>query len=82
MVYVQVLGTGCPKCEKLAAAVTDAASEMNLTYEFEKVTDIRKIIACGVMMTPALMINGVVKVVGKVPSSDELKALLAEASAL
>ncbi|GAB4322006.1 MAG: thioredoxin family protein [Candidatus Zixiibacteriota bacterium] len=76
MVQVQVLGTGCPKCVKLASATEDAARQLQMDVQIEKVTDIDKIMSYGVMMTPALVVNGAVKVVGKVPSVDELKTLL------
>lgn len=74
---IQVLGTGCPKCKKLAEAVDTAAKELQLDYELEKVTDINQIMAYGVMMTPALAVDGSVKMVGKVPSIEEIKRLLA-----
>ena len=74
---IQILGTGCAKCEKLAQAADIAAKEMGLDYELEKVTDITKIMAFGVMMTPALAVDGDVKVVGKVPSVEDIKELLA-----
>lgn len=73
---IQILGTGCPKCKKLAEAAEAAAKELQLEYELEKVMDINQIMAFGVMMTPALAIDGQVKLVGKVPSVDELKKLL------
>ncbi len=76
MKKIQVLGTGCPKCKKLAEMVDAAAEEMGIEYELVKVTDINEIMAFGVMMTPALAVDGQVKVTGKVPSSDEIKALL------
>jgi small redox-active disulfide protein 2 len=74
---IQVLGTGCPKCEKLAEVAEAAAKALGIEYELVKVTDITEIVTFGVMMTPALVIDGEVKVVGKVPSEDEIKALLA-----
>jgi len=74
---IHVLGTGCPKCEKLAEAAEAAAVAAGIEYELVKVTDITEIMTFGVMMTPALAIDGEVKVVGKVPSEDEIKALLA-----
>ena len=77
MKTIQVLGTGCPKCEKLAEVAEAAAKALGIEYELVKVTDITEIITFGVMMTPALAIDGEVKVVGKVPSEDEIKALLA-----
>ena len=76
MKKIQILGTGCPKCKKLTLAAETAARESGLEYELEKVTDINEIIAFGVMMTPALVVDGEVKVVGKVPSPAELKAIL------
>lgn len=80
MLQLKILGTGCPKCEKLASAVTDVAQDLNLECDIEKVTDINEIIKYGVMMTPALVVDGQVKVVGKVPSFDELKSLLTAAA--
>ncbi|HDP95990.1 MAG TPA: thioredoxin family protein [Candidatus Aminicenantes bacterium] len=77
MKKIQILGTGCPKCEQLTRAAKAAADELGLEYELEKVSDINDIIAFGVMMTPALAVDGEVKVVGKVPSPAELKTLLA-----
>ncbi len=74
---LQVLGTGCPKCKKLAANAEEAAKELGLAVEIEKVTDIDKIIDFGVMSTPSLAIDGKVVVVGKVPSVEEIKKLLA-----
>lgn len=73
---IQILGGGCPKCNKLAETAEAAAKELQLDYEMEKVTDINQITAFGVMMTPALAVDGEVKVVGKVPSVDEVKGLL------
>ena len=74
---VKVLGTGCPKCEQLMKQTELAAEELGLECSIEKVTDIMKITGYGVMMTPALVVDGQVKVYGKVPSLDELKKLLA-----
>jgi small redox-active disulfide protein 2 len=76
MKKLQILGTGCPKCKKLAEATETAARELGIEYELEKVTEIDKIIDFGVMMTPALAVDGEVKVVGKVPTVAELKALI------
>lgn len=73
---IQILGTGCPKCKLLAETADKAATELGLTYELEKVTDINQIMNYGVMMTPALAVDGKVKLVGKVPSIEELKKLL------
>ncbi len=74
---LQVLGTGCPKCKKLAANAEEAAKELGLAVEIEKVTDIDKIIDFGVMSTPSLAIDGKIVVVGKVPSVEDIKKLLA-----
>ncbi len=76
MKKIQVLGTGCAKCQKLAANAEAAARELGVDYELEKVTDIAQIMAFGVMMTPALAVDGDVKVAGRVPSVAELKGLL------
>lgn len=74
---IQILGTGCAKCNALAMATEKAAQSLGLQYELEKVTDLRQIMAFGVMTTPALVVNGAVKVSGRVPSLDDLKKLLA-----
>jgi len=76
MKLLQVLGTGCPKCKRLAEATEEAAKAIGLEYRMEKVTDIRKIIGFGVLTTPALAVDGVVKVAGRVPSPEELRTLL------
>ena len=77
MMKLQVLGTGCPKCAKLAENAEAAAKAAGIEYELVKVTDINEIMAFGVMLTPALAVDGVVKVVGKVPNPEAIKALLA-----
>lgn len=74
---LQVLGTGCPKCKKLAAQVEEAAQAMGIDYELEKVTDLTEIVKFNVMMTPALAVDGAVKCYGRVPSIDELKQMIA-----
>ena len=76
MTKLQILGTGCPKCKKLAENAQAAAEELGAEYQVEKVTDINEIMKFGVMMTPALAIDGQVKVVGKVPSAEEIQKLL------
>jgi len=73
---IEILGTGCPKCEQLAANVKRAVEELGLTAEISKVTDIAEIANRGVMMTPALSVDGEVKTVGKIATVDEIKALL------
>lgn len=77
MKTILVLGTGCPKCKKLTEAAEKAAKEMGAEHQIEKVTDIYQIMSFGVMMTPALVVDGEVKVAGKVPSTEELKKMLA-----
>jgi len=74
---IQILGTGCPKCKKLAENTETAAKALGIEYTIEKVTGVNDIMKFGVMMTPALAVDGQVKVVGKVPSSDEIKKMLA-----
>jgi small redox-active disulfide protein 2 len=76
MTTIQILGTGCPKCKKLAENAEAAAKALGTEYAIEKVTDINEIMKFGVMMTPALAIDGQVKVVGKVPSPEEIRKML------
>ncbi len=76
MKKIQVLGTGCAKCKKLADNVQQAATTMNIDCEIEKITDINQIMAFGVMITPALVIDGKVLFSGKVPTSTELETYL------
>jgi len=77
MKKIRILGTGCPKCRKLAENAEAAAMELEIEFEIEKITDINDIMKFGVIMTPALAVDGQVKVVGKVPSVEELKAIIA-----
>jgi small redox-active disulfide protein 2 len=76
MALIQILGTGCPKCTKLAENAEAAAKALGLNYQLEKVTDLNKIMAFGVMLTPALVVDGQVKAVGKVPDIEAIKAML------
>jgi small redox-active disulfide protein 2 len=73
---IQILGSGCTKCRNLTAVAEQAAHELGLEYELEKVTDVKRYPDFGVMFTPALVVDGVVKLSGKVPSLDEAKNLL------
>jgi small redox-active disulfide protein 2 len=73
---IEILGTGCAKCEKLAQNAKKAVEEAGISCEVEKITDMTKIMSMGVMMTPALAVDGKVKVVGKIPSPDEIKKLI------
>ena len=76
MKSLKILGTGCPKCDKLAALTREAAEAAGIEFELEKVTDIQQIMQHGVAMTPALVVDGEVKLIGKVPSVDELKDII------
>jgi len=73
---LQILGTGCPKCKKLVANAEAAAEALGIEYEIEKVTDIREIVKFGVMLTPALVVDAEVKLVGKVADVEQIKDLL------
>lgn len=79
MKTIQILGTGCPKCRMLSDHAEEAAKALGIEYRLEKVTDIKAIIAFGVMSTPALAVDGTVKVAGRVPTVDALKEILASA---
>ena len=74
---IQILGTGCAKCNALTMATEKAAQSLGLPYELEKVTDLNRIMSFGVMTTPALVVDGQVKAAGKVPSVEQIKMLLA-----
>ena len=76
---IQILGTGCPKCRKLTANTEAAVETLGLDCEIEKITDITEIMDFGVMMTPAVAIDGEVKSAGKLLSTDQIKRLLSEA---
>lgn len=73
---IQILGTGCPKCEKLTGNAEAAAQAAGVDYTIEKVTDINDIMKFGVMMTPGLAVDGDVKSVGKVPTAAEIEKML------
>lgn len=73
---LQILGSGCPKCQKLAQNAQAAIDEVGLDATVEKVTDMDKIMEMGVAMTPALAIDGEVKSVGKVLSADKIADML------
>jgi small redox-active disulfide protein 2 len=70
---IQILGTGCPKCKKLAENAEAAVKQLGIDAQIEKVTDINQIMNFGVMMTPALAIDGKVKSAGKTLTVDEIK---------
>ena len=77
MKKIQILGTGCPKCKKLAENAELAAKQLGIEYQLEKVTKINDIMKFGVMITPALVIDGEVKSAGQVASAEDIKAMLA-----
>ncbi|TSA01019.1 MAG: thioredoxin family protein [Deltaproteobacteria bacterium] len=79
MKTLQILGTGCPNCRKLVEATEEAARHLGIPYRIEKVTEIEKIMAFGVMSTPALAIDGMVKFSGKVPTTEEIERILISA---
>jgi small redox-active disulfide protein 2 len=74
---IKVLGPGCPKCEKTAKIVQEALDEIGLEASVEKVTDVMKIAGYGVFGTPAVVVDGDVKCVGKIPSKDDVKSWIA-----
>jgi len=76
MKKIQILGTGCPKCKKLAENAETAAEALGIEYEIEKIKDINEIMKFGVMMTPALAVDGQVKIVGKVPSPEDIEKMI------
>ena len=75
---IEILGTGCPKCKKLNELVREAINEIGVSAEIIKITDINKIIDYGVMLTPALVIDGDVKVAGKIPEKEGIKRWIEE----
>ena len=76
MTRIQVLGPGCARCKVLYEHAEQAAKELGLDYEIEKITDITAIMGHGVMSTPALVVNGELKFSGRVPSAEQLKGIL------
>ncbi|MDY6969350.1 MAG: thioredoxin family protein [Spirochaetota bacterium] len=76
MKTIKILGSGCAKCNKLYDLSEKAAKELGVEYKLEKVSDINKITELGVMMTPALVVDGDVKISGKVPSFEDVKNMI------
>ncbi|HNX22543.1 MAG TPA: thioredoxin family protein [Spirochaetota bacterium] len=76
MIKIEVLGTGCAKCNKLEELARKASDDMGIEYELLKVKDVSKIMEYGVMVTPALVVNGEVKAAGKIPSIEEIKKMI------
>jgi small redox-active disulfide protein 2 len=79
--FIQVLGTGCAKCKTLHEIVKKAVEETGVDAEIEKVEDIQKIMAFEILMTPGLVIDGVVKAAGRVPNVEEVKKMIVAAEA-
>lgn len=77
---IQILGTGCAKGEKLAENTRQAAENLGLAYEMEKVTDLNQIMSFGVMTTPGLVVDGKVLVTGKVPAPGDIGKLIGQGS--
>jgi len=75
---IEILGVGCPKCKLLTANAEAAIKELNITADISKITDITKITEYGVMMTPALAVDGIVVSAGKVLSKDEIKKIISK----
>jgi small redox-active disulfide protein 2 len=75
---LEILGSGCPKCMKLEELTRAAASDLGVEAEISKVKDIKAIMNYGVMITPALVVDGEVKVAGKVPSVEEIKKMISK----
>ncbi len=76
MKKIQILGTGCAKCQKLAENTQQAADNLGFDYEMEKVTDINQIMSFGIMTTPGLAVDGKVLLAGKVPAVTDIEKML------
>ncbi len=76
MKEIEILGPGCSRCQKLAEVTRVAAAEINLECNIVKVTDYKEYSSYGIVMTPALVVDGVVKSSGKIPSVNEIKSML------
>jgi small redox-active disulfide protein 2 len=73
---ILVIGPGCGRCKTLLQLTEQAVKDLGVTAEINKVTDLKQIMALGVMMTPALAVNGTIKLAGRVPTLEEVKKLL------
>ena len=78
MTKIEILGTGCAKCARLYANVEQAVNDLGITAEVVKVEDLDAIVESGIMLTPALLINGEVVAEGRVPDVNEIKSMLTE----
>lgn len=76
MTHIEILGPGCSKCQLLYQRADQAAKELGIEYEITKVSDIQTILNYGIMTTPGLVVNGALKLSGRVPSAEQLKGLL------
>jgi len=76
--FIQILGTGCAKCTKLATLAEEAARKLGVDYTLEKVTEIDRIIGMGVITTPALVVDGQLKCSGTLPSVEQIVKMLGE----
>lgn len=70
---IQILGTGCPKCKQLTALAETAAKELGVEYSLEKITKLEDILSFGVMLTPAIALNGKIVFAGDLPTLEQLK---------
>ena len=77
MKTIKILGTGCAKCKQTEAVIRETLGEMGLDANVEKVEDIQKIMEYDIMSTPAVVLDGLVKMAGRVPSKEEVRAMLA-----
>ena len=78
MKNILILGSGCSKCNTLHEATKQAVEEINLDCKIEKITDMMKFADYGVMITPALVVDGKLKVAGRIPTADEIKKFISE----
>ena len=75
---IEIFGPGCPRCHQLEKCVRDSISELNITADVEKISDITKIVDAGIMHTPGLRINGKIKSTGRIPKLEEIKKWISE----
>ena len=73
---IEIYGSGCAKCKKTEKIVRQTVNELNIEAEISKIEDLQKIIDKGIMMTPAVAVNGEIKILGRVPSTQDVKKIL------
>ena len=78
MIKIEIVGTGCAKCKRLLANAEQAVKDLKITADVIKVDDIDEIVNRGIMLTPALFINGKVRAEGRIPDVNEIKTMLSE----